>query len=404
MKKIIYLLITFFVIQDGAAQKAIFVIADGIPADVIENAHLANMGRIIHDGCYIRAHVGGDKGTYTETPTISAVGYNSLLTGTWVNKHHVLDNDIKNQNYAYPSIFKLFKEQYPNKKIGIYSTWLDNRTKLVGDGLSQTNHLKFDYISDGYELDTIQFPHDKSAMYLHLIDEKVTEEAVKSIKNKAPDLSWVYLEYTDDMGHRYGDSPAFIDALQKLDIQIGKIYDAILYRKQNFKEDWMIIITTDHGRKEKDGKDHGGQSQRERSTWMISNKQFNDYAQQSYPGIVDIMPTLANYLSISIPTPIKNEIDGVSLIGKVSVSNPQVNIFQNRLDLSWQNYQQEGSLKIWLSTKNNFNENGQDQYFFLKEVPVTQKNTVIDISKFASNFYKVVLEGKYNSVNKWFIK
>lgn len=135
MKKIIYLLIAFFIIQDGVAQKAIFVIADGIPADVLENGHLVNMGRIIHDGCYIRAHVGGDKDTYTQTPTISAVGYNSLLTGTWVNKHNVLDNDIKNQNYAYPSIFKLFKEQYPNKKIGIYSTWLDNRTKLAGDGL-----------------------------------------------------------------------------------------------------------------------------------------------------------------------------------------------------------------------------------------------------------------------------
>jgi len=206
------------------------------------------------------------------------------------------------------------------------------------------------------------------------------------------------------MGHRYGDSPPFIDALQKLDIQIGKLYDAILYRKQNFKEDWMIIITTDHGRNEKDGKGHGGQSQRQRSTWIISNKQFNDYAKQSYPGIVDIMPTLANHLSISIPTPIKNEIDGVSLIGKVSVSNPQVNIFQNRLDLSWQNYQREGSLKIWLSTKNNFNKNEEDQYIFLKEVPISQKNIVIDISKYESNFYKVVLEGKYNSVNKWFIK
>lgn len=137
-----------------------------------------------------------------------------MLTGTWVNKHNVWDNDIKDQNYAYPSIFKLFKEQYPNKKIGIYSTWLDNRTKLVGDGLSQTNHLKFDYISDGYELDTVKFPHDKLANYIHLIDEKVTKDAVQSIKLNAPDLSWVYLEYTDDMGHKFGDSPAFIDALK----------------------------------------------------------------------------------------------------------------------------------------------------------------------------------------------
>lgn len=404
MKKILQLHFFLLFINFAYAQKAIFIIADGIPADVIENTVLPNITKIKKDGSYIRAYVGGDKGSYNQTPTISAVGYNSLLTGTWANKHNVWDNDIKDQNYAYPSIFKLFKEQYPNKKIGIYSTWLDNRTKLVGDGLSQTNYLKVDYSSDGYELDTVTFPHDKLANYIHLIDEKVTNDAVQSIKLNAPDLSWVYLEFTDDMGHKNGDSPAFIDALKKLDVQIGKIYDAILYRKQNFKEDWMIIMTTDHGRSEKDGKGHGGQSFRQRSTWMVSNKKFNNYAGYSYPGIVDIMPTFANYLSINIPTQVKNEIDGVPLIGKISLAHPKVNIFQNKLDISWQNFNEEGTVKVWICTTNNFSKFGTDQYILLNEVPVKQKNTVIDITKYESSFYKILLEGKYNSVNKWFIK
>jgi len=215
--------------QFASAQnkKVLFVIADGIPASELEKATKPEFDAIISKGAYLPCYVGGEKGSPTQSPTISAVGYNSLLTGTWTNKHGVVDNDIKTPNYNYPTIFKVFKEQYPSKKIGVFSTWLDNRTKLVGDGLAQTNYLQVDYHRDGYELDTIQFPHDKNAKYIHLIDEKVVAEASKVIKDSAPDMSWVYLEYTDDMGHKYGKSPELDTAISMLDKQIGSIMQAV---------------------------------------------------------------------------------------------------------------------------------------------------------------------------------
>ena len=314
MLRFLFIFLSCFQIAQAQNKKVLFIIADGIPASELEKANKPGFDAIIKKGAYLPCYVGGEKGGLSQSPTISAVGYNSLLTGTWTNKHGVVDNAIKNPNYNYPTIFKVFKEANPNKKIGVFSTWLDNRTKLVGDGLAQTNYLHVDYHRDGYELDTLQFPHDKKAYYIHLIDEKVVAEASQVIKDSAPDMSWVYLEYTDDMGHRYGKSPELDTAISMLDKQIQKLMQAVSYREMNFNEEWLVIITTDHGRDAQTGKNHGGQSDSERNTWLIMNKKPAPEVVKT--AIVDIFPTIAAYLDIKLPIPVAQALEGVSLLRK----------------------------------------------------------------------------------------
>lgn len=382
--------------------KAIFVIVDGIPADVIEKLNTPHLDAIAKVGGYARAHVGGEKGGYSETPTISAVGYNSLLTGTWVNKHNVWDNDIAKPNYNYRTIFRFLKEQYPNRKAAVFSSWEDNRTKLVGENLSATGYLKLDYHFDGLELDTLNYPHDKNRDFMHRIDEAVVDKAADYIQKQAPDLSWVYLEYTDDMGHMYGDSPQFYKAVEIMDRQMGRLWSAIQYREKNFHEDWVIYITTDHGRSEKDGKGHGGQSDRQRNTWIVTNaKGLNDYFKNGNPGVVDIMPSLAKHLDIVIPRDKLMEVDGIPLVGNISATSPNAILEDGKLRITWKAVSKKGDTKIWLATTNRFKEGGKDEYSMVATVPLSKQKAIIDVSNNPSPFYKIVIEAPGNLLNRW---
>ncbi len=401
------LLFLFMAIGSGTwaqGKKALFVIVDGIAADVIESQPTPFLKAIGKVGGYSRAHVGGEKGGYSQTPTISAVGYNSLLTGTWVNKHNVWDNDIAAPNYHYWTIFRFFKEQFPQKKTAVFSSWLDNRTKLVGENMPETGGLTLTHHFDGLELDTAQYPHDKKRDYMHRIDEAVVNNAVDYIKTEAPDLSWVYLEYTDDMGHAYGDGPEYFRAVDLMDKQMGRLWEAIQYRQKQFKEDWVIYITTDHGRDAKTGKGHGGQSDRERSTWIVTNaKALNDCFKnrqsrhRRYHALHSPFPRLANTTHPFI------EVDGIPLTGAISATDANAVLDNGKLEITWKAATAKGKAKIWMATTNAFKEGKEDKYQLMATVPVAAQKAVIDVSALPSDFYKIVIEANHNTLNRWVI-
>lgn len=299
---------------NGRTPKALFVIVDGIPADVIEASPTPNIDSISAVGGYTRAWLGGEAGGVSESPTVSAVGYMSLITGTWSNKHNVYDNQVEDPDYAYWDIFRIAKAHDPALHTAIFSTWTDNRTKLLGDGLPEAGGSKLDYSFDGFELDTGRFPHDPDGGYIKNIDALVVEETARYVREAGPDLSWVYLEYTDDVAHRYGDGPEMTAAVQLIDAQIGEMWRAVRDREQTASEDWLLVVTTDHGRDAETGKEHGDQSDRERTIWIATNSNNLNSRFGGTPAIVDILPSIAAHMKLEIPPGIAAALDGESFI------------------------------------------------------------------------------------------
>ena len=383
-------------------KKALIIILDGIPASELERVQTPNLDEIAKIGGYARAVTGGKKDGYSQTPTISAVGYNSLLTGTWANKHKVWGNGIEAPNYHYWTIFRFLKEARPDAKTAIFSTWEDNRTKLLGENLPQTNYLKLDKSLDGLELDTLTYPHDEDHHYIRSIDEKVAQEASDYLRKNGSDLTWVYLQFTDDMGHRYGKSPEMDEAIRLADAQVGKIWESVKMRQEKYREDWLIWVTTDHGRKEPEGKDHGGQSNAEREIWMVTNaKKLNDRFFSGNAAMVDILPSFLRFFNLVVLEKREKELDGVPLIGPISIYDADLIGKGRKQTLTWKTMDKSGKVRISWSPTDHFSEGGMDEYFPLDEVVYGRDSYELPQRIAKKKFFKVLIEGELNSLNVW---
>jgi len=121
------------------------------------------------------------------------------------------------------------------------------------------------------------------------------------------------------------------------------------------------------------------------------------------PAIVDIMPTLARFMDITIPKEQLMEIDGIPLTGKISASHPNARWSKNEIVLNWKPVDKEGKAKIWMTTANQFKSGKKDQYKLIKEVDVADGKAIIPVKQ-PVNFYKFVLEMPGNYLNRWVIR
>jgi predicted AlkP superfamily pyrophosphatase or phosphodiesterase len=211
---------------------------DGCRGDAIPAATVAHtLHGLIKDGAFaMKCDVLGDR--VTGVPTLTGPGWCSLLSGVWADKHLAKDNDLRDTKLdKYPNFFRRLREAKPEVKTAAFVTWKPFAEVVfnAADG----RQFVFDGDTKGYQE----------------ADRVVTKSAVEQLAKGDIDAAFVYFGEVDSIGHGYGfhpKSPRYTAGIEVIDKQIEQILTAVRSRPNYAKEDWLVMIATDHGGKRRE--------------------------------------------------------------------------------------------------------------------------------------------------------
>lgn len=232
--------LTLGITLTGQSTKKVIIIGiDGCRSDAMIQAQTPNLDALIANGIYSPNALNSDI-------TISGPGWSAILCGVWSPKHLVTGNNFAVNDYdSYPSIFRHAEEFDPSINTLSICHW---------DPIN-------DYIVQNY----VDFKLNVSS------DAEVSSQASSYISSNDPDLIFLHFDDVDHAGHSYGFDPnvaQYISAIEIVDSQIGPILNAIEQRPNYANEDWLILISSDHGGM---GTSHGGTSIEHREVAFIAS-------------------------------------------------------------------------------------------------------------------------------------
>jgi len=276
---------------DGDTSKskhALVIGIDGLRVDALQQVSTPHLDGLIADGAVTyEAFAGGVLGTPTQQGTWSGPGWSSILTGVWVDKHGVeLNGFVGEQFDVYPHFFARVRERDPDAYLSSFVTWGPINETILASA----------------EADEAFSPEESDSAQG---DIEVTAAVTAHIAEQTPDVVFVQLDEVDHQGHLVGHSPTvpeYADALTTVDAQIGQIVDAVRARPTYDQESWLVVVTTDHGGTGLAGLGHGGQSDDERTIFIIASGGATSRGQvvSQGPGHTAVPPTVMKHLGLEV--------------------------------------------------------------------------------------------------------
>ena len=234
---------------NAATPKAFVVMLDGGRSDAIENACAPNMKKLIagrwQEG-YSCAWTPAAQ-TVPDALASSAPNHAAIALGVTTAKNHIENNGQYGRcDYTkYPSWLVRIAEAKPGAKTLFMYSW------RADEGLCPSPKVEFVWsraTAGGMGL------RNGTMRTCDRANGKELERRLGSAD--APDATLLFLDCPDHAGHGlltgdgagfYPYSTAYLGAINESDAIIGRCLDAIAKRPTFKDEDWLIMITSDHG-------------------------------------------------------------------------------------------------------------------------------------------------------------
>ncbi len=249
-------------------KKVLIVGIDGCRPDALLMAKAPHMRELIRNGGFSDLAQTGDI-------TISGPGWSSMLTGVWREKHGIRDNKFEGANFGeFPHFFHYLKRAHPYSYAVSIVHWGPINQRIVQDADLALTLPK---------------------------DSQVAEQASRVLTERDPDAVFVQFDEVDEAGHNHGfhpTVPAYMAAIEQTDDYIGRLLRAIQGRKHHADEDWLVLVSTDHGGS---GKGHGKNIPEHRTIFIIvSGAAAERGVIEPSPAIIDVAATALTHLGVRI--------------------------------------------------------------------------------------------------------
>lgn len=264
-------------------ERALLISVDGARPDVLLRARTPNIRKLIESGSY-------SFWAKTVPVAITLPAHASMLTGVTAERHGITWNNTREDEVAIakvPTIFEIAMRYDMTTAVVAGKSKFDTFARIGRIGKSWTKAAK---------------------------DPEVADAALQMMRDDRPDLMLLHFAGGDAAGHKFGwASPEQVDALEGIDIQLGKVFVALDELK--LRESTVILLTSDHGGA---GRGHGISSgglaapddpRSQHIPWIISGpgiRKNYDLSQDPrlHINTMDTFATLSYLLGLKVDEPI----------------------------------------------------------------------------------------------------